>query len=120
MPRVKRGVPTRRRKNRIFKLAKGYRGARSKLYRTARETVEKSLNYAFRDRKAKKRDYRKLWIARVNAAARTCGMSYSKLMNGLKKSNININRKMLAELAVSDLKAFEKLAQISKESLGVK
>lgn len=120
MSRVKRGVATRHRKKRIFKLAKGYRGARSKLLRTVKEAVTRSLNYAFRDRKAKKRNFRRLWIARVNAAARVHGISYSKFMDGLKKSNININRKMLADLAVSDPQAFEKLAQISKQGLGIK
>jgi len=117
MARIKGGVTTRRRHKKILKLAKGYRGAKSKLYRTANQAVMKSLVYAYIGRKRRKRDFRKLWIARINAAARANGMSYSRFMNGLKKAGIQINRKMLAELAVNDAKAFEQLVEKSKASL---
>ena len=109
MARVKGAMKTRARHKKILKLAKGYRGAKSKLYRTAKQAVMKSLVYAYRDRKAKKREFRQLWIARINAAARMNGISYSKFMNGLKNKGIEINRKMLAEIAVSDPEAFKKL-----------
>lgn len=109
MARVKGAMRTRARHKKILKLAKGYRGAKSKLYRTANQAVMKSLAYAYRDRKAKKREFRQLWIARINAAARMNGISYSKFMNGLKNKGIEINRKMLAEIAVSDPEAFKKL-----------
>lgn len=102
MARIKGAVKTRARRKKILKLAKGYRGAKSKLFKTANQAVMKSLSYAYRDRKAKKREFRQLWIARINAAARMNGISYSKFMNGLKKNNININRKMLSEIAISD------------------
>ena len=111
MARVKGAMHTRKRRKKILKLAKGYRGAKSKLYKTANQAVMKSLVYAYRDRKNKKRDFRKLWIARINAAARMNNMSYSKFMNGLKKNGIEINRKMLAEIAVSDPAAFTKLVE---------
>ena len=111
MARVKGAMHTRKRRKKILKLAKGYRGAKSKLYKTANQAVMKSLVYAYRDRKNKKRDFRKLWIARINAATRMNGMSYSKFMNGLKKNGIEINRKMLAEIAVSDPAAFAKLVE---------
>lgn len=109
MARVKGALNTRKRHKKILKLAKGYRGAKSKLFRTANQAVMKSLAYAYRDRKAKKREFRQLWIARINAAARMNGMSYSVFMNGLKKKGIEINRKMLSEIAVSDPEAFKKL-----------
>lgn len=109
MARVKGAMRTRARHKKILKLAKGYRGAKSKLYKTANQAVMKSLSYAYRDRKAKKRDFRQLWIARINAAARMNGISYSKFMNGLKNNGIEINRKMLAEIAVSDPDAFKSL-----------
>ncbi len=109
MARVKGAMKTRARHKKILKLAKGYRGAKSKLYRTANQAVMKSLTYAYRDRKAKKREFRQLWIARINAAARMNGISYSKFMNGLKNKGIEINRKMLAEIAVSDPEAFKSL-----------
>ncbi len=109
MARVKGAMRTRARHKKILKLAKGYRGAKSKLYKTANQAVMKSLSYAYRDRKAKKRDFRQLWIARINAAARMNGISYSKFMNGLKNKGIEINRKMLAEIAVSDPEAFKSL-----------
>ena len=111
MARVKGAVKTRARHKKILKLAKGYRGAKSKLFRTANQAVMKSLSYAYRDRKAKKREFRQLWIARINAAARMNGISYSKFMNGLKNKGIEINRKMLAELAVSDPEAFKSLVE---------
>ena len=109
MARVKGAVKTRARHKKILKLAKGYRGAKSKLFRTANQAVMKSLSYAYRDRKAKKREFRQLWIARINAAARMNGISYSKFMNGIKNKGIEINRKMLAEIAVSDPEAFKSL-----------
>ncbi len=109
MARVKGAVKTRARHKKILKLAKGYRGAKSKLFRTANQAVMKSLSYAYRDRKAKKREFRQVWIARINAAARMNGISYSKFMNGLKNKGIEINRKMLAEIAVSDPEAFKSL-----------
>ena len=109
MARVKGAMKTRARHKKILKLAKGYRGAKSKLYKTANQAVMKSLVYAYRDRKAKKREFRQLWIARINAATRANGMSYSKFMNGLKKQGIEINRKMLSEIAISDPEAFKKL-----------
>lgn len=109
MARVKGAMKTRARHKKILKLAKGYRGAKSKLYKTANQAVMKSLVYAYRDRKAKKREFRQLWIARINAATRANGMSYSRFMNGLKQKGIEINRKMLSEIAVSDPEAFKKL-----------
>ena len=109
MARVKGAMRTRARHKKILKLAKGYFGAKSKLYRTANQAVMKSLNYAFRDRKQKKREFRKLWIARINAAARINGMSYSRFMNGLKVSGIDLNRKILADMAVNDKSGFAQL-----------
>jgi len=117
MPRTKHSVASHRRKKKIFKLAKGYTGGRSKLYRTAREAVNRALAYSYRDRKVRKRDFRRLWITRINAAARMHGLSYSRFISGLKKSNIEINRKVLAELAVNDQEGFSKLAEIAKEAL---
>lgn len=117
MPRVKGGVTTRRRHKKILKLAKGYRGTRSKLFRPANEKVLKALWYAFRDRRVKKGDFRKLWIARINAAARSNGLSYSKLINGLKKAGVVVNRKILADLAVNDAQAFGRLVEKAKEKL---
>jgi len=111
MSRVKGAVRTRARHKKILKLAKGYFGAKSKLFRMANQAVMKSLVYAYRDRKAKKRDFRKLWIARINAAARINGLSYSRLMNGLKKSGIQLNRKVLAEMALNDAAAFAQLVE---------
>ena len=111
MARVKGAMKTRARHKKILKLAKGYRGAKSKLYKTANPAVMKSLSYAYRDRKAKKREFRQLWIARISAAARMNGISYSKFMNGLKNNGIEINRKMLAEIAVSDPAAFSSLVE---------
>ena len=117
MPRVKGVTVTRRRRNRVLKLAKGYYGAKSKLFKTAKQAVMKSYMYAYRDRRQKKRDFRKLWIARINAAARLNGLSYSKLMHGLKLAGIEMNRKMLADLAVNDAAAFTVLADKAKEAL---
>lgn len=115
MARVKRGVNAKKRHNNILKQAKGYFGAKSKLFRTANQAVMKSLNYSYIGRKQRKRDFRKLWITRINAAARLNGMSYSKFISGLKKANININRKMLSEMAINDPEGFAKLVQIAKE-----
>ena len=117
MPRVKNSPVTRERRKKILKLAKGYYGAKSKLFRVANEQVMKSLFYAYRDRRQRKRDFRKLWIARINAAARLNGLSYSRFINGLKKAEVEINRKMLAEIAVNDQPAFEKLARVARENL---
>ena len=117
MPRVKGGVVSRKRRKRVLKLAKGYFGSKHTLYKTANEQVMKSLQYAYRDRRQKKRDFRKLWITRINAAARMSGLSYSKLMHGLKLAGIEVNRKMLADLAVSDAAAFATLANTAKEAM---
>ena len=114
MPRVKRGVATRRRKNRILRQAKGYYGGRSRLIKTAREAVERGWKYAYRDRKQRKRQFRVLWIARINAAAREHGLSYSRFMHGLRLAGVEVDRKVLAELAVSDPKAFGALAEMAK------
>jgi large subunit ribosomal protein L20 len=114
MPRAKSTVVSRRRHKKILKLAKGYRGSKSKLYRIAKQQVMKSLVYAYRDRKVRARNFRRLWIARINAAARLNGLSYSRFMNGLRKAGLNINRKMLAELAVNDTKAFDQLVEVAK------
>jgi large subunit ribosomal protein L20 len=114
MPRVKRGFKARHRRNKILKLAKGYRGARSKLFRSATEAVDRALNYAFRDRRVKKRDFRSLWITRINAASRINGLSYSKLIHGLKLAKVEIDRKVMADLAVSDPKGFTAIAAVAK------
>ena len=115
MPRVKGGTVTRKRRKKVIKLAKGYYGSKHTLYKVANQQVMKSLMYAFRDRRNKKRDFRKLWITRINAAARMNGLSYSRLMHGLKLAGIEVNRKMLAELAVSDAAAFTELANVAKQ-----
>lgn len=115
MARIKRGMSSRRKHKAILKQAKGYFGAKSKLYRPANQAVMKSMSYAFIGRKQRKRDFRKLWITRINAAARINGMSYSKFINGLKKANIDINRKMLSEMAINDPDGFTKLVEIAKE-----
>ncbi len=114
MARIKRAVNALKKRRKVMKLAKGYFGAKSTQYRAASEQVRRSLRYAYIGRKLKKRDFRRLWIARINAAARINGTSYSRMMNGLKKSGININRKMLSELAISDAKAFAALAEQAK------
>ena len=115
--RVKGGPATRNRRKKILKLAKGYFGAKHLLFRTAKEQVVHSLAYAFRDRRNKKRDFRKLWIVRINAAANQCGINYSTLMHGLKVANIDINRKMLSELAINDFAAFAQLVETAKKAL---
>ncbi|WP_409302090.1 50S ribosomal protein L20 [Peribacillus sp. SCS-155] len=117
MPRVKGGTVTRKRRKKVLKLAKGYYGSKHTLYKVANQQVMKSLMYAFRDRRQKKRDFRKLWIARINAAARINGLSYSRLMHGLKLAGIEVNRKMLAELAIADEQAFAQLATAAKQQL---
>ncbi|WP_172368891.1 50S ribosomal protein L20 [Sporosarcina jiandibaonis] len=117
MPRVKGGVERRKRHKRVLKLAKGYYGSKHRLYRTANEQVMRSFNYAYRDRRQRKRDFRKLWITRINAAARMNGLSYSNMMHGLKVAGIDINRKMLADLAVSDAQAFTQLADAAKKAV---
>ncbi len=117
MPRVKGGVVSRRRRKKVLKLAKGYFGSKHTLYRTANEQVMRSMKYAYRDRKQRKRNFRKLWITRINAQARVEGISYSQLMNGLHKANIDINRKMLADMAVNDQKAFKLLVEKAKAAL---
>lgn len=117
MARVKGALNARKRHKKVLKLAKGYRGARSKQYRVAKQSVMKAMAYSFSGRKQTKREYRKLWITRINAAARINNISYSQLMHGLKLANVNVNRKMLAELAVSDAAAFTKLADTAKAKL---
>ena len=114
MARVKGALNAKKKHNRVLKLAKGYRGARSKQYRIAKQSVVRALNTAFAGRKQKKRQFRQLWITRINAAARINGLSYSKLMHGLKKAEIDINRKMLAEMAVNDAAGFAQLAETAK------
>jgi large subunit ribosomal protein L20 len=117
MPRVKRGVTAKARHKKVLALAKGYRGRRNAVYRIAKEAVMKAGQYAYRDRRVKKREFRALWIARINAAVRELGMSYSVFMNGLKKASIDIDRKVLADLAVHDKVAFTKIAEQAKASL---
>lgn len=115
MPRIKRGVISHQRHKKILKLAKGYRGSKSKLYRVANQQVMKSGNYAYIHRRLKKRDFRKLWIARINAAARDNGTTYSRMVHGLKVAGVDINRKLLAELAIADPGGFTELAELSKK-----
>ena len=117
MPRVKTGVTEHRRHKKILKLAKGYKGSKSKQFKKANETVMKALYYARRDRRAKKGVFRRLWIARINAAARANGISYSRLIAGLTKAGVEVNRKMLADLAISDANAFAQLVAVAKENL---
>ena len=118
MARVKRGVAARRRHKKILRLARGFRGTKSKLFRVANEAVMHALSYARAHRRKKKGDFRKLWIARINAAARNNGMSYSRMINGLKKAGVEVNRKMLADLAVNDGHAFGQLVERAKQALG--
>ena len=118
MPRVKRGVTARARHKKVLALAKGFRGRRKNVYRVAKQAVMKAGEYAYRDRRQRKRQFRQLWIVRINAAARENGLSYSKFMNGLKKASINIDRKVLADLAVFDKPAFAKLVEQAKANLG--
>ena len=117
MPRVKGGYVTRRRRKAVLKLAKGYYGSKHTLYKTAHEQVMRSLQYALRDRKARKRDFRKLWIQRINAACQLNGMKYSQFINGLSQADVAINRKMLAEMAVNDAEGFAKLVEVAKNGL---
>ena len=117
MARVTGGMTTRKRHKKILKLAKGYRGAKSKLYRVANQAVMKSLSYAYVGRKLKKRDFRSLWITRISAACKMNGINYSRFMNGLKKANIEINRKMLSEIAINDPAAFTQLVETAKSNL---
>ena len=117
MPRVKGGVVSRKRRKRVLKLAKGYFGSKHTLYKTANEQVMKSLQYAYRDRRQRKRQFRQLWIARINAAARQNGISYSKFINGLKKASVEIDRKILADIAVFDKVAFTALVEKAKAAL---
>ncbi|MPM33014.1 50S ribosomal protein L20 [bioreactor metagenome] len=117
MARVKGAISTKKRRKKILKLAKGYRGAKSKLFKTANQAVIKSLTYAYTGRKLKKRDFRRLWITRISAAAKANGMNYSRFINGLKKADINMNRKMLSEIAISDSTAFTALVEKSKAAL---
>jgi len=114
MARVKRSVPARKRRKRVLKRARGYYGTRSRLFRVARESVERAGRYAYRDRKQKKRQFRALWIVRINAAARENGLSYSRFMHGLREAGVEVDRKVLAQLAVSDPQAFAKLAELAK------
>ena len=116
MARIKRAVNAHKKRRKVLRLAKGYWGAKSKQYRTASEQVRRSLRYAYEGRKMRKRDFRRLWIVRINAAARLNGMSYSTFINGLKKKNIEVNRKMLADLAVNDAAAFAQLVELAKEA----
>lgn len=117
MARVKRAMNARKNHKKVLKLAKGYYGGKSKLYKTANESVIRALRNAYVGRKNKKRDYRSLWIARINAAARMNDMSYSKFMNGLKVAGVNINRKMLSEIAINDAKAFAELVAVAKKAI---
>ena len=117
MARVKRAVNAHKKRKKVLKLAKGYFGAKSKQYRTAKAAVMKSMNYAYIGRKQKKRNFRQLWIARINAAARINGLSYSRFMDGLKKAGIEVNRKVLADMAVNDATAFAALAEAAKKAL---
>jgi large subunit ribosomal protein L20 len=114
MPRVKRGFKARRRRNKILKQARGFRGGRSKLFRTATESLDRALNFAYRDRKVRKREFRSLWIARINAGVRPLGMTYSKFMGGLKKADIQLDRKVLSDLAITDPAAFARIVDQAK------
>lgn len=117
MARIKGGLNARKKHNRVLKLAKGYRGARSKQYRVAKQSVMRALASSYAGRKERKRQFRRLWIARINAAARMNGLSYSKMMHGLKVAGVEINRKMLAEMAVNDAEGFKTLAELAKSSV---
>ncbi len=117
MPRARGGFKTRRRRNKVLKMAKGYYGARSRLFKTATEAVDKALRYAYRDRRVKKREFSALWIIRINAAARALGITYSQFMQGLTKAKIELDRKVLADITVNDPKAFAELVKTAKEQL---
>lgn len=116
MARIKRAVNAHKKRRKIFKLAKGYWGAKSKQYRAASEQVRRSLRYAYTGRKLRKRDFRRLWIVRINAATRANGMNYSTFINGLKKANVNVNRKMLADMAINDAAGFAALVEVAKNA----
>jgi large subunit ribosomal protein L20 len=116
MPRVTRGFKARRRRNKVLKLAKGFRGGRSRLYKSATEAVDRALVYAYRDRRTKKREFRALWIARINAGARINDVSYSRLMGGLKKAGVELDRKVLSNLAILDAPAFARISQLAKQA----
>lgn len=118
MPRVSRATHSKKKHKKILGLAKGYYGSKSRTYRAAKEQVQHSLQYAYRDRRVRKREFRKLWIARINAAARQNGLSYSKFMNGLKLAEVEVDRKVLSDLAITDPKGFSDLADLAKEKLG--
>ncbi len=115
MPRVTRGFKARRRRNKVLKLAKGYRGGRSRLFRSATEAVDRALNFAYRDRRNKKRDFRSLWIVRIGAAAKLNGLSYSRLMGGLKKAGVELDRKVLANMAILDPNAFSQVCSLASQ-----
>ena len=115
--RVKRGIKARRRRKKVLKMAKGYRGGRSKLFRTAADAVDKALMYSYRDRRARKRDFRRLWITRINAASRMNNLPYSKFIRGLKLAGVELDRKVLAELAISDPNGFSKIANLAAQQL---
>lgn len=117
MPRVKRGVTARAKHKKVISQAKGYRGRRKNVFRVANQAVNRAAQYEYRDRRQRKRQFRRLWIVRINAAARQCGLSYSRMMNGLLKANIDIDRKVLADLAVNDMNAFKQLAEQAEKSL---
>ena len=117
MARVKRGFRARRRRNKVLKLAKGFRGARGKLYRSARNSVFKALSYAYRDRRTKKRNFRRLWVTRINAGAHQNDLNYSRLINGLKKANIEIDRKVLADIALQDPEGFSVIVEAARAQL---
>ena len=114
--RIKRGFKARKRRQKVLKLAKGFRGGRSKLFRTAADSVDKALNYAYRDRKQRKRQFRRLWVARINAAARMNDLSYSRFIGGLKKAGVSLDRKVLAELAISDPAGFSQIAAVASQA----
>ncbi|RUM42508.1 MAG: 50S ribosomal protein L20 [Desulfocapsa sp.] len=116
MPRVTRGFKARRRRNRVLKLAKGYRGGKSRLFRTATEAVDKALQYAYRDRRNKKRDFRRIWITRISAGTKMNGINYSKFMGGLKKAGVELDRKVLANMAILDAPAFTEVVNLAKEA----
>ena len=116
MPRVTRGFKARRRRNRVLKLAKGYRGGKSRLYRTATEAVDKALQYAYRDRRNKKRDFRRIWITRISAGTKMNGMNYSRFIGGLKKAGVELDRKVLSNMAILDAPAFTQVVDIAKEA----
>ncbi len=117
MPRVKRSVHAKKKRRKVFKLAKGYYGSRSKCYRIATEAVDRGLAYAYRDRKARKREFRRLWIARINAAVRAEGMTYSTFINGLKKAQVELDRKVLADIALHDPEAFSQIVSVARQAL---